>query len=338
MWTQRLNEVQHVERGNFIYAGNDYQGYRNTGIPANKPTIDVPYEIQGVGTFHRQAAPVFDAQGNVVEYRVAPVRGPQGSGNAGTAGAAPLPDSGMEPFNENWANEPGGAAKVVDWSTRRQLEMKRQEGVAGELAKGQAKPVNEAIERGTTAQKEIQLLNSLEVLSRQTSPVFSGPLADLFVETGKGLSELTGGYIGADWTGPAEAVSKLNSALASLAAREITNRPALAEFSNMIRSNPGLANSPAGRQLLIDVLRQGAQQDTALSQMAAKVKDPTTWADVREAYLKKNPIRITYGGKTYTADKEGISQLKDDLAGATPPPPDEGWKELGNGVRMRVKP
>lgn len=209
---------------------------------------------------------------------------------------------------------------------------------AGELAKGRAKPVTEAIERGMTAQKEVQLLQTLKLLSGQTPQALSGPLASTFVETGKALKEVTNGALGWD-TASAEAVDKINSALASLTTREITNRPALAEFANQIKSNPGLANSKEGRELLIDIMVQATQQDVGLSAKAEKFRDVEggpAWSEVRDKHYKDNPVRVTYHGKTYAADEEGLAQFKKDTE-AVKPSGDAEWKELGGGVRIREK-
>jgi hypothetical protein len=224
----------------------------------------------------------------------------------------------------------GSLPQQQAWADRHAIRLKQQEATNAELSKGQTKPVNEAMERGMTADKEVQLLNTLEVLSRQTPAALSGPFANLFVEAGKGLREVSGGTLGWD-TASAEAVSKINSALASLAAREITNRPALAEFSNMITANPGLFNSSEGRLLLIDMLRQGATQDSALSKLAQKVKDPSDWADIRDNYFREHPLNITYKGASYQANKEGIGRLQYDLA----PPTAKHIEALRNNLSKR---
>jgi hypothetical protein len=238
-----------------------------------------------------------------------------GSSTAGQGGTMPAPGTGQitgrEAFNSNW-DEP----TLIEWNRKRQALQKGEETASTELAKRQTKPINEAMERGNTAQKDVQLLNTLELLSQQTPAALSGPFSREFIGAGQALSELSGGTLG--WsTASAEGIQKLNYALASLAAREITNRPALAEFSSMVSSNPGLANSPEGRAMLVNIIRQGAQQDIQLSKLASKVKDPSEWADTRDKYISEHPINITCKGKTYSADSEGIANLKKEL-GASP--------------------
>jgi hypothetical protein len=222
------------------------------------------------------------------------------SASTGASGGIGGPLGALEPFRE----EQG-------------LREARNKGLvteAEEGAKSRQKPLDAAIQRGPTAQKEIELLNSMDILSRQVSQIQSGPLADLFVEAGKGLKEITNGALGWDTSG-AEGVSKLGGQLAALAAREITNRPALAEFKTMVLSNPSIYNSVAGRAMLIDLIRQSAGQDVKLADLATNA-DSRHWPQIRNQFFNnpENSLTIHYKGKAYQANPEGIAQFARDTA------------------------
>jgi hypothetical protein len=87
MWTQRLNEVKQVERGNFIYAGNDYQGYRNTGIPS-KPDVKQMNIKVGDTEVPRLAQYHYNPDGSIAGYTTLPEIGGASSGAVGQPGAA----------------------------------------------------------------------------------------------------------------------------------------------------------------------------------------------------------------------------------------------------------
>lgn len=78
LWQERLAPKQ-IERGGLLYTGNDYLGYKNTGIPAKPDVQHLDIDVSGVKV-PRLVQPKYDSQGRVVGYSTLPV-------DAGTPGA-----------------------------------------------------------------------------------------------------------------------------------------------------------------------------------------------------------------------------------------------------------
>jgi hypothetical protein len=298
---QQMFQPRTVEDQNgnqWVYSPNQLP-YKSKSSLGHEVEVDIP----GIGK--TKAYDTVGPDGQI--RRTLPLPGIAGasSGGAGagaSSGGVGGPMQVYEPFLEEQRQ---GAARAAGLKTAEE-----------KAADARQVPVTAAIQRGPTAQKEVELLNTMDILSRQTPQALSGPLADTFVELGKGLREITNGALGWD-TASAEGIQKLGGQLASLAAREITNRPALAEFKTMVLSNPGIYNSVAGRAMLIDLIRQSAQQDVKLSDMATNA-DARQWPQLRQQFYNdpKNSLTLHYAGKEYAANKEGVAQFAKDIAPA----------------------
>lgn len=173
----------------------------------------------------------------------------------------------------------------------------RQEELAKEMAKGQVKPVNEAIDHSAAAQKALNYLGLMDQIGKvpDASKITTGPLAETFLKAKQGIKDMFGLDLGG--IAPAEAIEKFNGYLASEAAREMTNRVTQFDFKTFLERNPGINNSPEGRQLLIDGLRGAFQQDIELGKLASRIKDPSEWADMRDKYIQEHPIKMVYRGQ-----------------------------------------
>jgi hypothetical protein len=302
-----------------------------------KSTFGKPVEVDVGGGIKLQGYDRVGSDGQIHRYVPMPEMGGAGApppGEASTGGVTG-PLGPIEGIREEIRQ---GEARAAGLKT-----------VEEKAADARQVPVTAAIQRGPTAQKEVELLNTMDILSRQTPQALSGPLADTFVELGKGLKEITNGALGWD-TASAEGIQKLGGQLASLAAREITNRPALAEFKTMVLSNPGIYNSVAGRAMLIDLIRQSAQQDVKLADMATNA-DARQWPTMRQAFYNdpKNSLTLHYKGKSYAANADGIAQFSHDIAPAQEGGPQrigsqreydelpEGRQYIGSDGKTRTK-
>ena len=89
--------------------------------------------------------------------------------------------------------------------------------------------------------------------------------------------------------GEADTVVKFNTLLASAAAKSFTSRPTQYELKAMQAANPGMMASKQGTIALINILRQSAQQDVELGQLAQRA-NPNNWASQRDLYYAEHPL------------------------------------------------
>jgi hypothetical protein len=242
--------------------------------------------------------------------------GPGGSTGVTPAGATPGPtgtpavfQGGVPPFPTT-----GNLSDIVAWSAAIAANKAGAEESAKKGMEVAWEPVKDALVRGKTATQEVQMLDAMDTLSKQNPALLSGPLAPTFLTVAKGVNELTGGALGLDKvTASAEGIDKLSNALTSLAVREISNRPALAEFKTVMGANPNLTNTPEGRTMLIGIMRQTAAQDAEIARRAEVMQDPRELSAIRDQVYHDMPLTITYGGKTYPISHEGMAQLGTDV-------------------------
>src|SRR5258708_7754376 len=89
-WQTRLQAVQHIERGGMIFSGNDYVGYKPTGIPA-KPDVQMMDVGGGVKV---PIKPSYDPSGRQTGYDFMPL-GNAGRGQTGQAAPGQAGDIGQ---------------------------------------------------------------------------------------------------------------------------------------------------------------------------------------------------------------------------------------------------
>ena len=92
--------------------------------------------------------------------------------------------------------------------------------------------------------------------------------------------------------GEVDTVNKMNTLLASAAAKSFTNRPTQYELKAMQAANPGMMNSKAGTLALLNILKQSAQQDVELGQLAQRA-NPNNWASQRDLYYARASVALT---------------------------------------------
>lgn len=175
------------------------------------------------------------------------------------------------------------------------------EKTAGGMAELNLEPVKETVTHGQTAQSALNYLNLMDQIGRapDAAHLNTGPLAHDILKAKQFFKDTFGYDMGGIVTG--ESIDKLNGFLASVAAKELTNRPTQFDFKTFLERNPGIEISPEGRQALIDGLRDVYRQDVQLSKLASKVKDPSDWPEIRDKYMAENPIKMTYQGKEITS-------------------------------------
>jgi hypothetical protein len=99
-------------------------------------------------------------------------------------------------------------------------------------------------------------------------------------------------------TTESEILKKMNIFLATEATKQISARPAMFEFQQNLKANPGLANSLDGTKALINILRQTTLQNIGLGKLAMDEKNAPNWGDVEERFYSdpKNAIRSPFTG------------------------------------------
>ena len=128
------------------------------------------------------------------------------------------------------------------------------------------------VKEGLHAADTIQTLAQLQAANKAGGDdISSGPLAREILAGKQALAEMFG--INIAGMPESEVVSKLGFQLATGLTREITNRPAQAEFLKALQNVPGLTQSKAGREVLLNLLSQSAMQKQKLAEEAENLPD-----------------------------------------------------------------
>jgi hypothetical protein len=211
-----------------------------------------------------------------------------------------------------------------------QGSLKQYEGAGAAVGKR----IGEAVESGGTAARHtVNILNTIEEsLRRGGDHMFTGPGNEMALKVKQAAANL--GY-DIKGTTESEVVQKLNTQLASAAAKAMTARPSQLEFLNFVRANPGLMTSTKGSLYLISVLRQATEQDIGLSRKAMDKRNWDSWGSVEDAHYKANPIKSPFSGKPLAGDEAipGAGGGGAPASGRTAPPryqwtPDGGLRAI----------
>lgn len=195
---------------------------------------------------------------------------------------------------------------------------KRAEKVSGPLDEAVGKNMAEVYERGgQVASKKIQMLDTIgDALKQGNGNITTGPFAEQALKGKQFLSSL----FGLDLAGQSEAeiVQKTGFGLASLAVKEITNRPTQMEVKLALTNNPGLLLGPKGSLMMIDLMKQTARQDIALAKMAVTT-NPEKWAETVDKFYEDHPLISPFTKKPL--GKDDIALLSDPAKNPVPAAP-----------------
>jgi len=166
------------------------------------------------------------------------------------------------------------------------------------ITEGQSDEITQAISQGNQAPKLIKSLDTLDALSK-SGDVPRGPLSRYSVAIRQvidnlGLTNRIPDIASADLT-KAETIQKINAELARQAVNSFTNRGTNFELETYIQNNPGILQSKAGMEMLIDIIRQEYKSVQEIGKIANSTK-PGDVADFNtkvQEYHEKNPIIIT---------------------------------------------
>ena len=157
-----------------------------------------------------------------------------------------------------------------------------------------------AIKAGPVAQEQLQTLAQLsDALKSGGNNISTGPFAEAILRGKQGVQNFLG--INIDGLSQSEVVKKLGFTLATQLTKEITNRPAQAEFLRALENVPGLALSPEGNKALISLKMQDAQQKIKLSEMAADANSYKEFAPLKSQFYKDNPLISPFTGEAFGA-------------------------------------
>jgi hypothetical protein len=159
--------------------------------------------------------------------------------------------------------------------------------------------VGDAITHGIAAGDVIRNLDVLTALSNspEAERVNSGPYAEQFLKVKSALNDFFPQLGLSKELGPAEAMQKMNAFLSSASVHEMTARGTQFDFATFMKNNPGLSQSPQGRVLVADILRQMAFQDQKFGEVAQGLDNPKELYKERDKIYEKHPIRIMLNGR-----------------------------------------
>lgn len=155
--------------------------------------------------------------------------------------------------------------------------------------------IGEAVNRGYAANKEASLIGALKEIgdSKGYSNIFKGPLSPRITEAIKGIEGITGANpLYKD--NQLSIVDFLNTAttrMATMGAKDLTNRPTQFDYINNIAASPGILNTEAGFKSAVDWLDQTNAIERKLSDAAYRVmKDgkQADWTEIRNKIIKDN--------------------------------------------------
>lgn len=156
------------------------------------------------------------------------------------------------------------------------------------VAAADVKEQNDIIGAGREAQQRLQTLNTVANIIQTDKNLTLGFGAETALKVKKALQQA--GFNVGDLSG-AQAIDKLNAALASEAAKGVSARPAQFEFKTFLANNPGLSMDKAGNLRVIGIFSQLAKRDIELGKLARQNRDNwQNWDNVVAAYDKKFPI------------------------------------------------
>ena len=157
------------------------------------------------------------------------------------------------------------------------------------IGDARGKILSSAIEAGDPARKRMAVTDQMAAALNQAAPnMTTGPLSGSIMTAKEALAGVLGRPI--DGLSGQEMLNSMGPILAGEAAKGITSRPALAEFKAIANVKPGQQFSVEGNRALLDVIRQNAQREADLSDLAATAKDAGEFAQKREGYLRDNPL------------------------------------------------
>lgn len=157
------------------------------------------------------------------------------------------------------------------------------------IGDARGKILSSAIEAGDPARKRIAVTDQMAAALNQAAPnMTTGPLSGSIMTAKEALAGVLGRPI--EGLSGQEMLNSMGPILAGEAAKGITSRPALAEFKAIANVKPGQQFSVEGNRALLDVIRQNAQREADLSDLAATSKDAGEFAQKREGYLRDNPL------------------------------------------------
>lgn len=221
--------------------------------------------------------------------------------------AALLNRAAMQPFLQPQQAARAGAAATAMREQAKQIrediakrageenpELQSQLATSREAGKGVGESISEAVKAVQPARDMIANLDIIgNALQRSGGNLSTGPGAEYILE-GKRFLANVGALSQREAQGltDAETIQKLNAALASEAARQMSGRPTQREFQIWQANSPGLMTSQAGTMQLISILRQSAQRRVALGEAGMDPAGQRNWAATQANINARFPVVI----------------------------------------------
>ena len=170
------------------------------------------------------------------------------------------------------------------------------------VAAAKAENVATRIKGIKPARDAIQVVDEMgDALARGANNISTGPGARQWLEVKKAVNNVFPGTFA--HVSEAETIDKLNAQLAAAAAKALTQRPSQLEFRAFMQQNPGLLTSRETSKNLLDLMRQGKQQELDLGQIAARLKPGESYEDAEDKYFRTHPIISPFTHKPVDARK-----------------------------------
>jgi hypothetical protein len=170
------------------------------------------------------------------------------------------------------------------------------------VAEAKGKRVADAIGSIKPARDALNVINEMDnALTSGWNNISTGPGARQWLEVKKAVNNVYPGTFSN--VSQAETIDKLNAQLAAAAAKAMTARPSQLEFRAFMSNNPGLLTSRETSRNLLDIMRQGKQQELELGQIAGKLRPGQDYADAEEKYYRSHPIISPFTHKPIDAKR-----------------------------------
>ncbi len=167
-----------------------------------------------------------------------------------------------------------------------------------------------AVEQGSaalSANHTLDYMKNLALTANGNLP--SGPAALLDLKAREGLATFLGAPI--EGVSEAEGINKLNQQLATASVKAISSRPTQMEFAKALENNPSLLQTPGGRLMMIEILKQDNAAKAGIAQLAL---DPNNhgpqWIDKVDQYYRDHPLKSPFDNSR-AFGKEDIDLLND---------------------------
>jgi hypothetical protein len=312
-----------------VWAGNDFTGWRQTGLTAKPELENMPFDAGGGVKYPGYGQPVYDEKGNVAGIRRVPIlqgdqpqaqpaKPAQDAATGQPSAAAPAPASAPDAIEEPPLN--GTPGQMADWA-RRQDAKKEALKDAGKGVQALDKEINQQAEAGLGVKSTIsEMRNLMQGFTPGATSETRQRLGNLFITAGV-APETVNKWLNTN-VADVEAFKKQTAYLAVQAVKQMSPRGTQMEFQKFLENNPNIFMTPQGAARVMDRLEKIANEPldklSAWEKFRQDNKDrPDIWTHFPAHWTEQRRKMIESGAENSAAPTKPVGNAP--AAPAAPP-------------------